>query len=315
MEGKKMNFVLASDENYVDKLAVAILSIIKKHKEVVSVHILSNNISEDSVNELMFRFGNRADIYIYNLNNLDKLLQRDVNVDRLSLAVYARLFIPDLIPQNIEKVLYLDTDVLVNKELNSLFEIDLKNNYIGAVRSIIDLNQTNNDGDFHINSGVVLWNLTKCREESFTKKALDYIENAQGKMKFHDQTVLNMVCKGYIQMLPLHYNVMSPILFLDYRKFIDVYNLKNYYSQDEYLHAKNDASIIHLTSWVVGRPWETNCIHPFSNEYNNLSTEIGMANTELTFNPRTKYNKLKLMMYKYLPGKLNYRLTKIKRIL
>lgn len=318
LDKNELNFVLASDENYVDKLGVALLSIMRNHYLIdkVNIHILSNNILEDSlleIKKLASNFTNTT-ITIHNLNNLKSLIGIEVNVDHLSLAAYARIFIPKLLPSNLEKALYLDVDILVEKNLEELFNTNLNGYFIGGVKSIMDLaNRENENNQFHINSGVILWNLEKCRNDNFVSKSLDFIMASKGNLKFHDQTTINKVCLGKIKSLHPKYNVMSGMLFLNYNKFIAVYGLDNYYSKKEYIEAVESPHIIHLTSWVVGRPWEKECMHPYKDKYFELLNKTPWKNNTLLKNKKSTFNSSKRFLYKILPGVIIRFSTKFKR--
>ncbi len=310
-----LNFVLSSDENYADKLAVTMYSILEVHSKAdgVCIHVLSNNISENSIEKIksiLNKFSN-AQIIVHNLDNLDKRLGKDVNVDHLSLATYARLLIPDILPGDVDNALYLDVDILVRENLSDLFSVDIENYYVAGAKSIIDLPDGSEDREhFRINAGVILWNLKRCREDKFVQKCLDYIKNANGKIKFHDQTIINEICKGKIKALHPRYNVMSGMFFLTYSKFIKAYGLKNYYSKKEFDDAVSSPAIIHLTSWVVGRPWEEGCLHPYRNEYQRILQLTPWGDKPLLRKSSSKY---KLTVYKLLPGTLIRTITKIKR--
>ncbi|WP_265447579.1 glycosyltransferase family 8 protein [Acetivibrio straminisolvens] len=313
-----LNFVLSSDENYADKLAVTMYSILEVHAEVdeVCIHVLSNNILKTSIEKIKTiedKFSN-AKIIVHNLDDLGEKLGKDVNVDHLSLATYARLLIPDILPDDVDKALYLDVDILVRENLSDLFSMAIEDYYVAGVKSIIDLADCNEDEEhyFHINAGVMLWNLKKCREEKFVQKCLDYIRNTNGKIKFHDQTIINEVCKGKIKALHPRYNVMSGMFFLKYSKFISVYGLKNYYSKKEFDDAVSSPAIIHLTSWVVGRPWEEGCVHPYKGEYERILQLTPWRGKPLLRKRRRGY---KLVIYRLLPGSLIRIITKIKRLI
>ncbi|ODM27118.1 hypothetical protein A7W90_13340 [Clostridium sp. Bc-iso-3] len=311
-----LNIVLSSDENYADKLAVTMYSILEVHSKVdgVCIHVLSNDISENSIEKIKAigdKFSN-AQIIIHNLDNLEKRLGKDVNVDHLSLATYARLLIADVLPDDVDKALYLDVDILVRENLSDLFSVDIENYYVAGVKSIIDLADCNEDQEhcFHINAGVTLWNLKKCREDKFVQKCLEFIKNTNGKIKFHDQTIINEVCKGKIKALHPRYNVMSGMFFLKYSKFISVYGVKNYYPKKEFDDAVSSPAIIHLTSWVVGRPWEEECVHPYRSEYERILQLTPWRGKPLLRKSSSKY---KLAIYRLLPGTLIRIITKIKR--
>lgn len=316
MRNEKIHFVLASDENYIDKLAVSLVSIFKFHTEnEIEIHILSNNILEGSlekITEMSKKY--HAVLNVYKVDDIEKLIGKKVNIDHLSLAAYSRIFIPELLSSEIERVIYLDVDIILNSNLESLYRQDLNGKIIGGVKSIIDLsNSKNNIEEFHINSGVILFDLVKCRNFDFVKKCLDFIRSHEGNLPFHDQTVINEVCKTNIYPLSLKYNVMSFVFYLNYKKFTSVYQLKDYYSEEEYNNARKNPNIIHMTSWVIGRPWEIECKHPYQKNYLEYLSITPWSKKPLIPNSKNKYNSVKLAMYKYISADLIRKFTVIKR--
>lgn len=88
-----------------------------------------------------------------------------------SLATYSRLFIASLLPETVDKVIYLDCDALVLDSFKEILNLDL-NNYLAAgvlalnctaeVKKAIDLNED----DLYINAGMLLINLKRWRQEN-----------------------------------------------------------------------------------------------------------------------------------------------------
>jgi lipopolysaccharide biosynthesis glycosyltransferase len=126
------------------------------------------------------------------------------------------LKIPDLLPKEIHKCIYLDSDTLVIKDLKELYDYDIDDNYISGIPDLI---RTGFDWgkpekfifgipklDQYINSGVMLWNLDECRKDELTKKFMLFLKN-NWNGHFHDQCVINKICYGKIKDLPFKFNV------------------------------------------------------------------------------------------------------------
>ena len=94
------------------------------------------------------------------------------------------MIIPDLLPQNINKVLYLDSDLVVISSLEELYQVNL-NDYFLAVQG------SRKTGYF--NSGVMVLNLQKWRNEKISTKVLDWARENKEKLRHWDQTALNHV--------------------------------------------------------------------------------------------------------------------------
>jgi lipopolysaccharide biosynthesis glycosyltransferase len=303
---QNLHFILASDEKYSDKLGVTLYSLLEKHKLYNTIiHILSNKISDSSLTKIhnIANGFSSSKLVIHDFNDLNLMIQKEVNVDHLSLAAYARLFIPNILDESVKKALYLDVDILVNDDLSTLFKLDLESNLIAGVRSIIDLSTSFDQKHlFHINSGVIIWNLVECRKFSFVEKSMEYIKSTKSTLKFHDQTVINEICKGRIFELDLKYNVMSGMFFLNYKKFSAIFGLIEFYNESIYKTATSSPAIVHLTSWVVGRPWEKKCSHPFKKDYLSIKAKTPFASLPLLDNKKSNRNWIKLFMFKFFPA-------------
>jgi lipopolysaccharide biosynthesis glycosyltransferase len=128
---------------------------------------------------------------------------------------YARLFLKDLLP-TVDRVLYLDSDLLVNCSLAPLWNTDLSPHLLGAIsRATIEwsldkdllpeLGLSLNDP--HFNAGVLLIDLDRWRQENYTERCLAFLETYRERIASHDQTVLNFFFSTKHCHLPIQYNI------------------------------------------------------------------------------------------------------------
>ena len=126
-----------------------------------------------------------------------------------SKITYARLLIPEILPTQFERVLYLDTDVLVLGDLRPLMEADLGDKSTGAVTDDLDPLRasgrapelTHMDVARYFNSGVLLMDLRRWRERRIAERALEYLR-VHSDARFPDQDALNVACDGDWLALP-----------------------------------------------------------------------------------------------------------------
>ena len=191
--------------------------------------------------------------------------------DHISIAAYFRLIAPEMLPKHINKVLYIDCDIIVNASIEEFYAFNIDKNAFGAV---IDEAFFNNEKYerlcydkrySHINSGVLLLNLDYWRENKIADKCLEYISKYPERVKFHDQDTLNAVLHKEMKLLPIKYNLQTGFLFTDYTR---------YYENDmpEILEATKSPVIIHFTG--VSKPWFIGSRHPYRKRfmhYKNIS--------------------------------------------
>ena len=120
----------------------------------------------------------------------------------LSFAMYLRIFMTEYLDSSLEKVLYLDSDIVINSDISELWLLPLGNAYVGAAREPYDRRQREplgfSPGDLYINSGVMLVNLTQWRTDQVLPRLLAFAEDNQVILHSPDQDVINSVFRGRI---------------------------------------------------------------------------------------------------------------------
>lgn len=217
MERKEvMNVVYSSDDNYVQHAVTSIVSLAQNNKnfKTINIYLIENNISIEKRNQVenLIEKYEQLSLEWINFSKWLKRLKLNMQWD-ISISAYARLFISEMLDKNIDKILYLDCDIIVNQSVYDLWNMDIKEYYIGAVQDAVNDNTKNSvgieSGQPYYNSGVLLINLKKWREDNISEKFLQFIEKHHGKVVHHDQGVINGVLKSKIYKLPLKYNVMT----------------------------------------------------------------------------------------------------------
>ena len=121
-----------------------------------------------------------------------------------SVAVYYRLELSDII-KNVDKIIYLDVDTMVHKDLTEMYNIDMGNYYyMGFPDHDLTFRKFNGTRNF-INSGVMLINLKKLREVNAPKLFQDYYSKYGSKKE--DEYLINAVFYDKIKFLPLEYGI------------------------------------------------------------------------------------------------------------
>ena len=210
----------AADDKYIPFLAVTLQSLVDNSSTdyYYLIKVLYTNISEDHKEKIKKYERENVNIEFVDLNYYieeikDKLYTRDY----FSKTTYFRLFIPNLYPQY-NKALYLDSDVVLLRDVAELFNTDLGDNLVGAapddVIQTIEVFQEYADNvvgvsDYrnYFNAGVLLMNLDELRKYNFQEKFLYVL----GTIKFsvaQDQDYLNRLCKGRVKLIDKNWNRM-----------------------------------------------------------------------------------------------------------
>ncbi|HEK0447923.1 TPA: hypothetical protein SMO97_001102 [Proteus mirabilis] len=232
-DGKSKNFNIAYsvDNNFIKYAIISIISIIKNDKEKYHFHIFYSNISDDNLDKIKKLELEGCALTLYKINvNIFKNMQVKEN---LPISMYFRLIIPQVLHPFINKVLYLDADIICINKLSDIFSYNLKNKIAGVINhayidpyvSSLSLNNT----EYYFNSGVMLINTEEWKSNKILEKFLIKID--ESNYKYPDQDVLNILLE-------------NKILYLDgkYNRFIE--NVR-----------KNDnTTLIHYTG--TPKPWK-----------------------------------------------------------
>lgn len=203
---EKINILMSADNKYAPWLGVTLYSVIKTTHTPVEVHIASHSISEENKQKLL---GLETDLVKINIFEIDNSLFKDCPVnERLPLASYVRLFASQLFPKH-SKMLWLDCDILVQSDLNELWQTKLDGYAIAAVKDF-NSDAVNkyfgfSDG-FCINSGVLLMNLDFMRLKGIQDIFIKTMLTKKDLIRFGDQCVINMALHNEILELPQKYN-------------------------------------------------------------------------------------------------------------
>lgn len=293
----------ATDDNYAQHVAVSIVSLFLNNTEVekLNVFILSNRLSikNKEIIELTAEKYNRVITFI-EVDNIEQLIGTKVNVNKLSISTYLRLFLADFMPKDVDKLLYLDCDVVIESSIAELLKIDMCSYYVGGVQDTMFPSYYDGVGlsldQNYINAGVLLINLKKWREENITNKFLQFIEKFNGNVPHLDQGVINGVFQEKL-ILDLKYNVQTPLfIFKKYKDIIEFFELTNYYPEKEWIRAVEEPKIIHYSSSYAQRPWFKFCLHPKRSRYRYYKSLTPYCDNELQKNKISLKGKIKSLL-------------------
>lgn len=305
-----MNIFYSSDDNFAQILGVSITSLFENNKKTqeIVVYIIDNNISSEN-KALLSKIGesyNRR-IEFLSLDNIDTSKLENISFGRWSVGCMYRLFAATLFPENIDKVLYIDCDTIVCSELCEMYNTDISDYYFAGVLDCISgMNKANvglKADDNYFNSGVMLINLKKWREDNIEQKFMDYIVEKKAKIQYLDQGIINAVISKQALVLHPKYNTMS--VFFDFsslKELLKFRKTKHYYSEEDFLQAKNEPVIIHYTgSFASIRPWYKNATHSKTEEWRKYKKLSPWADSPLWTDNRSSFKKCMAKIYSVLP--------------
>ncbi len=263
---KEVNICFVADEGYIVPTAAAIASVCHncdsriKHNIFV---VMPPNCSENAKRALTFsavKYENVAvKIIEHSMDELENLHRGD---DTRYLAAtktaLLKFRLADIF-NDLDTILYLDGDIIVRDDLSELFSVDLSGYYAGAVRDlpqvIYDEQKIGKDiaATDYFNSGVMLLNLKKIREDNVESKLIETKKNYNDD-SLMDQNIFNIVFKNTVLQLPLEYNACY-INLVESKDKYDISRINELYGRNykNVLQFLPDIKIMHFSSKL--KPW------------------------------------------------------------
>ena len=259
-----MNVMYASDDNYAWLMGISMTSLFENNKECeeINVYLFGDNVSVENKQKLYSIASNyNRNFQIVDVNELK--LPEKLYTTRYPKSAYSRLFAYDLLPQSIEKILYLDCDIVVVGNLQDLYDKDVDDYAFLAVQDFLSSGYKKKIGikntDTYINTGVMLLNLKKFRELPLAERIGKFVDQYSAAICHADQDIFNGIFQGDFSVLPPFYNVMTQMNQYSYEQLLRTWHPSHYYSKEEIEYAKANPRIYHYTACLMDiRPWFAN---------------------------------------------------------
>lgn len=273
-----LHFVLSADAYYGLPAAVTMFLMLKALPDGVEahVHFIDGGVSEDDKARIRSCVDWRATVHFYGVERPLTLGDFGFGRDecRYTDTILLRIHLAEVLPDDIDRVIYLDSDTLVKGDLSVLWKTDLAGKCVGAAvdyfpqggslyRAILERWFQYEGAVRCFNSGVVLIDLDRWRELNIGGKATELWPRFSVAMSAGDQDILNLV------LLDDWYELESK---WNYSVLADVRKLSE--AEARYVFAAN--SILHFTGQL--KPWmEEFPRNELRNSYREFAREIGWA--------------------------------------
>ena len=259
-----INVLCSTDDNFAQHCAVMATSLLRHTGNSVTIHVIESELSSDNQKKLEETINaNGGEIIFHHVrDDYAKLLEVQDGC-AVSDAAYYRFYVTSLIKdESIEKILYLDCDIVVMDDVAKLFQIDISDYPLAAVRDIVNpANEKQMFGisfsyrDRYFNSGVLLINLKLWRENNYQEQLIEKARQINSLI-FPDQDPLNAVFRNRWLELPPWWNRFSVVNYQNVFFRTKADELRYIYSP----------SIIHYAN-NIARPWMDMCFVPWQKVY------------------------------------------------
>jgi lipopolysaccharide biosynthesis glycosyltransferase len=263
-----VHVVCACNANYIMPLCVMLASLVDHfdpERDLV-IHIISNDATaqiRENVRESIRM--NRPGLEHIEIRwlSLDPALINGLVISpgsHISADTYTRIFAPLILPEDCERILYLDCDMVVLADVSKLFDLadgskrvlhaasDVGTPWVSSVVGVFDYAERNIPANKpYFNAGVLVINLQLWRERNLTAEILDYVVQHGERIFFEDQGALNAILHDDWTPLDNRWNQGNAVLMEEWWMSMG-------YSREEWLRVRNHPYIIHFTS--AKKPWQ-----------------------------------------------------------
>lgn len=240
----------AIDEDYLQHFTVALVSILENNRESkISVFVMHDIKELKKAFEIIEFFKCSYNVEVNLLQIESQIFNSYPNTAQYPKSIYFRLLIADIIPKNINRLLYLDSDVIITGSLSELLTLDFEDKLLFASEELLTINIPRLNGlgipiKRYFNSGVLLINLCVWRLENISSGLMQTAEKYKEDIIFPDQDILNIFLDNQWKELPQTYNTT------------DINKVKELIKPPVLIHFMGGS-----------KPWHYLNLHPFNGMY------------------------------------------------
>lgn len=279
------NIVIGIKENFSTTAYVMLYSLLENNIDIFfNIYILSDKLDINIFKPLEKNFNCNIKLYIIDIEDI-----KNLNFRHIDTSTFYRLKMDKYLPKNLERVLYLDTDMVIDGEIKELFNKKFQENKIVmAVECKISkkhLEKVGFKNEKYFNAGMLYFDYQSCLKENIFERALNLLLEDDSKYDFMDQDVLNITLKGRVEYINPKWNYGS------------------FFAVSELLGEKIEEKPIILHYTGIEKPWNYMNINKYSDVYKYYFEKIFEKKLEIKDKTLKKIIKrnIILFLYKFYP--------------
>ncbi|MBR2731429.1 MAG: glycosyltransferase family 8 protein [Clostridia bacterium] len=200
-----MNILVTLDSNYVSPLCVMLRSLVRTTRgRRFEIYVIHSSLTQADLDR-MTQALDGAQAALHPIVAPAALFEGVPVLDRLSRETYYRLLLGELLPETVHRVLYLDPDIVINRDLSALYDLDLCGKTVAAAPHLFGILERVNlrrlgipRGRRYVNAGVLLFDLDRWRAAVTAERLFSYINANVKKLLLADQDVLNVLMQDQL---------------------------------------------------------------------------------------------------------------------
>lgn len=298
-----MNIVFATSDLYSKPAHITLQSMLMNNMSAddITLYYIGNGL-EDETKERLQKLVNefeRTIVFIPMpewLNSISGLL-------RTNAIAYTYCYFQDILPESVDKVLLLEGDTIVTDDLTEFYNIDIADYYLAAADDLQSKWCKEKVGikasSPYFNSGVMLINLKKMREDNISNRITKLIKSGTAKFMYEVQDEMNVLLEGKVKIIPPKFNATTAIFLFDYKNMRRYRRPTTCCSEKEFEEARNHPVIVHFTKnqIIQSRPWVEESGHPYNDYYLEIKNNSAISNEPLWKSDRKRLNRIVNFIY------------------
>lgn len=314
-----MNVLYQCNDKYAPYCGVSITSLFENNKnsDRISVYILSDGIEKDNLDKLQLLAAkyNREIVIIETEQIVQKMKDLGIPSYRGSYSANLKMFVSEFVLDNLDRLLYIDSDTVVTGDLSEIFELDIKSSPVAMSQDSLVINHKSDIGfnieESYYNSGVILFNIEEWKKQHCTERIVEHVKNIRAHYPAPDQDLINVVIKDDIFELPPEYNMEPAYYMFSAKNYYKVFRNPSFYKKEILENAKGNEKIIHFFRVMGEFPWHKNNMHPFNDVFDQYLALSPWADYEKTSANISIIFKAEKLLYKILPKCVFIRIFKL----
>lgn len=255
MSKTEINILVTLDENYIPYLNVMLFSLLHSNPDCrFDVYLLHSGIPETAVESTRQILKDAGRLILVPAGDMG--LQDAPTTARYPREIYFRIFAARYLPETLDRILYLDPDIIVNGSVKELYAMEMGDYFFAAashtgalIRKFNEIRLDMEEESPYINSGVMLMNLSLLRREQKPEDVLNFIEKRKNLLILPDQDIISSLYGSRILALDTFRYNMTERLFMRHAPFEERLTLA---------WIRRNCVIIHYCG--RNKPWKENYI-------------------------------------------------------
>lgn len=267
-----MNVLYTTDDRFVPQVAASMCSVMENNRgaDELTFYLFTRNVQVENLDRLAALaagYGRNAELIP--IGEISGYFDFNVDTSGWNPIVLARLLLDRLLPETVSRILYLDGDTIVLRDLSSLWNADMSGKPVGGcMETTVDPKRKAGlelEALPYINAGVLLIDLAAWRQRKTGEAIIRYYQKNNGRLFANDQDAINGCLKDQIYLLPLSYNWCNTYQFYPYSTLKRLAAPAPFPSREEFQDQVSHPAIIHYLG--EERPWREGNPHRYREEY------------------------------------------------